>query len=72
MQEINEISDDTGISCDRKCMIRSDLSKDIDGVWKKEQLSSNLQHIINKYLARFSVADLSFYSVLVQTEGDTE
>lgn len=49
IEEVNKMKDAQGRSLVRSAMIKSGLSNDWDGFWRKEQLTRELQEIINKY-----------------------
>lgn len=44
----------------RKAMIRDGMSVDLDGIWRKEQLYSNLRQILEIYLENFEGENLNF------------
>ena len=51
---VNSLKDSTVISYGRKCMRRYGLYKDVDGIWKTDLLSPELQCIVARHLAQFS------------------
>ena len=54
VEYVNSLTDAKGISLTRKVMIRCGLSKDVDGVWKIQRLSRELQNIVHKHPAQFN------------------
>lgn len=54
VETINNTQDGGGISLPRKAMIRTGLSLDVVGYWRKEQLFPHLQEVINKYPENFN------------------
>eukprot|EP00171_Calliarthron_tuberculosum_P023739 IDg23739t1 len=64
--------EDLNISYARKAMIRCGLSKDVDGVWRKEQLFKNLRAIVDKHAANFHGVDPDNSSPGEETEDESE
>lgn len=54
VRAVNNARDDKGTRYARKAFIMCGLSKDLDGVWKVEQLTSKLQELIAKYPVEFA------------------
>lgn len=54
IEEVNLMVDDSGMPLVRKAMIKCGLSCDIDGVWRTEMLSEELQSICSKYPENFN------------------
>lgn len=48
-EKVNTRKDENGVSLPRKAMIMCGLACDADGIWRKEQLSSDLNEIVDKY-----------------------
>lgn len=48
--------DENGLSIERKWMIRCGLALDVDGEWRTEQLSEELQKIVGAYPDEFNGA----------------
>lgn len=70
VQDINNMTDEDGISYTRKCMIRCGLSKNTDGVWTITQLSPELQSIIAKYSAQFNGSPINSNNAHIESESE--
>ena len=53
VRDVNGASHKDGVYYSRRAMIRCGLALDTDGKWKTEQLSRQLQAIIEKYMVNF-------------------
>jgi hypothetical protein len=73
---VNNMKDKNGLSWSRKAMIRGRLSLGLDGQWRVNQLSPELQEIIKKYPNEFAGIDepdsASVEAEILSTDSDSE
>ena len=60
INKLNTMTDSDGMSHARKAMIRCGMALNITGRWELEQLSSDLQSIVNKYNNEFGGLEPKF------------
>ena len=54
---VNRRVHENGVSVVRRAMIQAGLAKDLDGVWRVDQLRQELQQVIALYPANFAGVD---------------
>lgn len=70
VRTVNSYRDKNGLTYARKAMIRTGISRGLDGSWSEGKLSDDLQAIIAKYRTYFDGEPVLVEDV--ETESETE